>query len=94
MTRALLRDNNDAAIITPPRRRASHPDCRCIPILIVALQIEAGHAGMADKLKQIAANKRANYPKDDVQDDTRALAIDDFTPDKAGDQAENDPANY
>jgi hypothetical protein len=37
MTRALLRDNNDAAIITPPRRRASHPDCRCIPILIVAL---------------------------------------------------------
>jgi hypothetical protein len=58
-----------------------------------AVQIEAGHTGMADKLKQIAANKRANDPKDDVQDDARALAIDYFTADKAGDQAENNPAD-
>src|ERR1700719_593695 len=35
---ALLRDNNTATIMPPLRCRVSYPDCRCIPILIVALQ--------------------------------------------------------
>jgi hypothetical protein len=38
MTRALLRDNNNPTIIPVPRRWASRPDCRCLPIQIVALQ--------------------------------------------------------
>src|SRR5277367_6864712 len=37
MTRALLRDNNNPTIIPVPRRWASRPDCRCLPIQIVAL---------------------------------------------------------
>src|SRR6202048_3353332 len=37
-TRVLLRDNNNTTIIRAPRRRGSHPDCRCLPILIAALQ--------------------------------------------------------
>jgi beta-phosphoglucomutase len=41
MTRALLRDNDDATIIPAPRHRASHPDCRCLPIQIVALHLLA-----------------------------------------------------
>ncbi|MGC2412221.1 MAG: sigma factor-like helix-turn-helix DNA-binding protein, partial [Stellaceae bacterium] len=40
--RALLRDNNNATIMPTPRHRGSHPDCRCLPILIAAL-----HEGMA-----------------------------------------------
>jgi DNA helicase-2/ATP-dependent DNA helicase PcrA len=45
MTRALLRDNDDTTIMPAPRHWASHPDCRCLPILIVALQVlfRAGH---------------------------------------------------
>jgi len=38
MTPDLLRDNCNAAIMSMPRHRASHLDCRCFPILIVALQ--------------------------------------------------------
>jgi hypothetical protein len=33
-----LRDNNNTTIMRAPRRRSSHPDCRCLPILIAALQ--------------------------------------------------------
>jgi hypothetical protein len=35
-----LRDNNNPTIMPAPRRRASHPDCRCLPILIAALHGE------------------------------------------------------
>jgi hypothetical protein len=38
MTLNLLRDNYDTTIMRAPRRWASHPDCRCLPILIAALQ--------------------------------------------------------
>jgi len=41
MTPDLLRDNCNAAIMSMPRHRASHLDCRCFPILIVALHAEA-----------------------------------------------------
>ena len=40
MTRALLRDNDDTTIMPVPRHWASHPDCRCLPILIGALQAQ------------------------------------------------------
>jgi hypothetical protein len=35
-----LRDNNNPTIIPVPRRWASRPDCRCLPIQIVALQLQ------------------------------------------------------
>src|SRR6202158_4841604 len=36
-----LRDNDNATIMPTPRRRASHPDGRCLPIQIAALQSSA-----------------------------------------------------
>jgi dodecin len=39
-----LRDNDNATIMPAPRRRGSHPNCRCLPILIAAL-----HAGSSEK---------------------------------------------
>ena len=34
-----MRDNDEATIIPTPRHQASHPDCRCLLIQFVALQL-------------------------------------------------------
>src|SRR5215469_11056787 len=57
-----------------------------------AVQVETGHTRVAGKLEQVTANKRADYPKDNIEDNARPFAIYDFTGDKAGNQPENDPA--
>jgi hypothetical protein len=41
-----LRDNNNTAIMHALRRPDSHPDCRCLPILIAALHGPAERIGM------------------------------------------------
>jgi hypothetical protein len=58
-----------------------------------AVQIETGYSGTAAQLKQPTAHKRSDYAEDNVEEDTRPLAIYDLAGDKAGDQPENNPAN-
>jgi hypothetical protein len=57
-----------------------------------AVEIETGHTRMASKLKQPTANQRADHPKDNVEEDTRACTIYNLAGDKTGDQPEDNPS--
>src|SRR5262245_5018680 len=57
-----------------------------------APQIEAGHAGGAERLEEEAACDRADDAEGDVEQEARALLVDDLAADETGNEPQNDPA--
>ena len=57
-----------------------------------AVQVETGHTGRAETLKQPSPNDPADHPEDDVEEETFPLPVHDLAGDETGDQPEDDPA--
>jgi hypothetical protein len=58
-----------------------------------AVNIETGHAGRAHRSENKASDNCSDYAKDDVQKKPLTGSVDDFTGDKSGDEAQDDPTN-
>src|SRR5947209_1006349 len=58
-----------------------------------AVEIEAGHPGLAELLEEESADNCTQYAEDDVEYDALAGSIDDLAGDEARDKAQNDPSD-
>jgi hypothetical protein len=56
-----------------------------------AVEVQACHAFLAEKTEEIAPDKRAYNPKQDIQQEALALPVDDLGSDETCDQAKDDP---
>jgi len=58
-----------------------------------AVEIDAGHARHAERLKEIAADNGADYTQNDVEQHTFARFVHDLARDESRNQAQDNPSN-